>query len=499
MAKFEWSSYQNAIFDAFVNSRQNIFVSATAGASKSTTMLECVRRAPKGISYLFMAFNKSIADELKEKLPKEIDCSTFHSKGFKILNERYKGVSFVVDENKCFKIGKKCLDLDSIAEPRKQNAYLFNLQEIWNQIRINFFVKFPEDIIDICVEKEIDYKARMVDDIKRIEEEWSKYNKNLMRSKFKFHIDFTDMLWLPYNLVDPLLFPKYDMILIDEGQDLNVIQRELVFSMLKPKGRFMIVGDFAQSIYSFQGANPMNFTYFQKRPNTIVLPLSITYRCAKRIVEEAKTVFPEGIEAAPMAEEGIVRYGNLEEAEEGDFVLCRNNMPLVEAFLFFLEKKKKSSIKGRDFGEALVRLLDKVSSLEELKHLLDEKVLELREKGYNDFQIANNPSYIALEEKIQILTLICKRLWLPFSQMREEVLKIFTDNTSGIVLCTVHRSKGLEANRVFFLNPELIPSEHARTDTQMYAERCLKFVAITRARKELVYCHIEVNKNDFKK
>ena len=493
MAKFEWSSYQNAIFDAFVNSKQNIFVNATAGASKTSTMVECVRRGQKNLSYLFMAFNKSIADELKEKLPPEVECATFHSKGFKILSSYFK-TSYIVDENKCFKIAKKCLDLDSIAETKKQNAYLFNLQEIWNQIRINFFVDCEKDIPTICLEKEIDFKERMIDDIKKIEQEWSKYNKNLFKEKTKFQVDFTDMLWLPYNLIDPLSFPKYDMIMIDEGQDLNVIQRELVFSMIKPKGRFMICGDFSQSIYSFQGASIANFTYFAKRPNTITLPLSITYRCARQIVEEAKKTFPEGIEAAPTAVEGIVRQGELSEANEGDFVLCRNNLPLVEAFIYFLERNKKASIKGRDFGEALVRLLNKVSSFDELLQLLENKRLELREKGYNDIQIVNNPSYIALQEKIEIIRMINERLNLTFSMIKEKVLEIFTDKTSGIVLCTIHRSKGLEAERVFFLNSELIPSEHAKTETQLYAEKCLRFVAVTRAKKELVYCHININK-----
>lgn len=65
----------------------------------------------------------------------------------------------------------------------------------------------------------------------------------------------------------------------------------------------------------------------------------------------------------------------------------------------------------------------------------------------------------------------------------------FNSNNGGIKLSTIHKAKGLEADRVFFLDPELIPSPYALTELEQYNERCLEFVAITRAKKELVYCH----------
>lgn len=72
--------------------------------------------------------------------------------------------------------------------------------------------------------------------------------------------------------------------------------KEFALRLLKPRGRFMIVGDFSQAIYSFQGASVDNFSYFQNLPNTVTLPLSVTYRCAKNIVKEAQKVFPNDIQ-----------------------------------------------------------------------------------------------------------------------------------------------------------------------------------------------------------
>jgi len=66
---------------------------------------------------------------------------------------------------------------------------------------------------------------------------------------------------------------------------------------------------------------------------------------------------------------------------------------------------------------------------------------------------------------------------------------IFSDDTRGIVLSTIHKSKGLENDRVFFLLPELLPSRFATMDWQLEQEENLRYVAITRAKKELVYVH----------
>jgi superfamily II DNA or RNA helicase len=75
LAKMKWSKYQLAIFDAYENTNKNIVIDATAGAGKSLTLKELCNRTPENKSCLFMAFNKSIAEELRSKLPYYVDCS----------------------------------------------------------------------------------------------------------------------------------------------------------------------------------------------------------------------------------------------------------------------------------------------------------------------------------------------------------------------------------------------------------------------------------------
>lgn len=482
-----WSKYQSNIFDAYDNTRKNLAVEATAGSSKSTVLVECCKRTPPGKKFLFMAFNKSISEELKLKVPQSVEVGTFHSKGLKVLLYNFKFRMKLV-ENKGFKIALQNLVLDDL--PAKIHMrYLFEIQAIWDFCRTNLLVGNDYDIQWVCLEKEIEYRDRMVDDIYIISREWERRASRISESK-DFEMDFTDMLYLPYILLEEKDFPKYDVVAIDEAQDINTLQRELILRYVKPRfGRLLSVGDFSQTIYSFQGASRSNFKSLQQMDNTLVLPLSISYRCAKAIVDEANKVFPGSIEASPSAEQGLIKVGDLKEAKEGDFVLCRNNFPLVEAFIFFLEQHKKATIKGKDFGDALCALIERIEEIEDLQRIKDQKLDDLMQKGISKSMAMNNAAYIALEEKCAIINrLYC--VWSNMKVLKEQIERIFTEETEGIILSTIHKSKGLEADRVFFLNQNLIPSAYAKTEDALYSENCLKFVAITRAKKELIYCTI---------
>lgn len=285
-----------------------------------------------------------------------------------------------------------------------------------------------------------------------------------------------------------------DGIVVHNCQDLFTLQKEILQRYIKPRGRFVAVGDSKQLIYNFMGSDLDVFNSIKGMPNTICLPLSVTYRCAKKIVEKANEVFP-GTECTATAKEGVVRSGDIFEAESGDFILCRNNYPLVATFIMLLEKGKKASIMGRDFGESLCRLLDGQERLDDLYLLLDDKVSKLKGKGLSEIAITNNASYVALKEKVSIIEILYKRFPGSFLALKQKIKNIFSDDKTGIILSTIHKSKGLETKRVFFLNPELIPSKFAKTPKALYAEDCLKFVAITRAKEELVYCHINTEES----
>lgn len=238
-------------------------------------------------------------------------------------------------------------------------------------------------------------------------------------------------------------------------------------------------------IYSFQGSSLDSFHVFKDRPNTVSLPLNLTYRCAKRIVDVARKYSPD-IEAKEDANEGEVREGSLDEVRNGDYIICRNNLPLVETFIKLLSEGKKSVILGKDYGESILLLLNRVESEGGLLELLREKKDELIERGIKNFLA--NESYAALLEKVQILLLLNRR-YGSFQEVKKALTDIFGDESKDkILLSTIHKSKGLEADRVFILGfHELIPSKYATTELALYGEKCLQFVAVTRAKNTLIF------------
>jgi superfamily I DNA/RNA helicase len=260
-------------------------------------------------------------------------------------------------------------------------------------------------------------------------------------------------------------------------------------------GRKFIVGDKRQAIYSFRGADIHSFDAFSNEPNTTILPLTVSYRCAKAIVRSAKEVYDE-IEEFEENEEGVVREGSLKDIRDGDMVLCRNTRPLIEVFLQLIEMNVPAYVVGKDMEKGLLNILADLESETSTEIWINFKegqkqriVRELQAKGIKNPE--SNPRYDAFMEKLAILQI----LFVKFSTVGEVesfINDIFEDEyKDGAALMTIHKSKGLEADRVFvirqFEGKQLIPSQYAVTEDQLVAERNLEFVAITRAKKELIF------------
>ena len=79
-------------------------------------------------------------------------------------------------------------------------------------------------------------------------------------------------------------------------------------------------------------------------------------------------------------------------------------------------------------------------------------------------------------------------------QLKSYIDRLFTDDKveNAVMLSTAHKSKGLEANRVLILLPNKLPLHWPhQLEWQMKQELNLKYVALTRARKELIFIDME--------
>lgn len=79
VAPREWSPFQQAIFDFLAANNGSLLIQAVAGSGKTTTIVEAANRIPTSETAQFLAFNASIAKELKDRLPAHVPGATFHS------------------------------------------------------------------------------------------------------------------------------------------------------------------------------------------------------------------------------------------------------------------------------------------------------------------------------------------------------------------------------------------------------------------------------------
>lgn len=478
--------YKQAIVEEYQTTNKNIFVSATAGSGKTSTLCKLAEITPPIKESIFLAFNKSIAEELSKRLPKTVKAQTLHSCALSALSKAFK-FNFSLSDSKNFNLAKEKMDFKGV-HPKRVPGIIMRICRLYDLMRFNLVSNDIERIIELGER----YGEDVDEDLAMKAIELDMLNKKIADDYFlngacgKILIDFTDMLWYATNYVHKDDFKHFNVVMVDECQDLSPLQYQLIKMLKTSRGRLVAVGDEKQAIYAFQGSNLDTLNSIKTSVNTVSLPLSMTYRCAKNIVDEACKVFPDGIEAAPDAIVGSVNYGSFIDAKEGDFILCRNNAPLVESFVELLRRGKKCSILGKEFGDELVSMIDSVDDIWGLEKILTDFYAKLLKKGIKNPMKCE--AYNKLDERVQVL-LNLYEYFGDLETVKSRIYDIFVENVGkGIVLSTIHKSKGLESDNVYFLKPELIPSKYATTELSQYAEKCLKFVAITRARKNLIYC-----------
>lgn len=286
------TNQHHSIHAALFSSSSNIIIEACAGSGKTSTATwlasQIPRRTPGAFldqAITFLAFNKSIAEALKTRLPSYVAASTFHSLGFSALKS-VLGPSVKVDAKKCMSIVYSLMDRD---DPDIQNVQrLVSLcKNQWPQESCTSFAASVAEKQDLELINEQNYSIVM---------------RVLERSRANTAvIDFDDMLLLPLLL--DAEFTKQDYVFVDEAQDTNDIQLEILNRLDKnqakfsdgqaifpnrPTTRFVFVGDPHQAIYAFRGANSDSMERIRARFSCSVLPLDVSYRCPQSVVAEAQ-------------------------------------------------------------------------------------------------------------------------------------------------------------------------------------------------------------------
>jgi superfamily I DNA/RNA helicase len=516
-SKFTPSKYQKDIFKFILNDNKNGLISAVAGSGKTTTLIQSLEIIPDDKSVLFLAFNKSISEEISKRVPKNkyIDVKTVHSFGYSVLSSN---IETVIEPDKYRLVYKNVInflsgkDLESIKQynfDKEHISYIESIKKFMNgkdlydtNFRNNVnklvnlsrlhFIDFETFSIGVSELKMISMKNSIESNDYECEVSWYISKLGIYVNNI---IDYTDMIFLPNVL--KFNVPKYDFVFIDECQDLNTCQRLLMLQSIKPEtGRFIAVGDPKQSIYIFAGADSESYEKLRQLPNTKELPLSVTYRCGKEIINQVKHINPL-IKAHTKNGVGeVLETFSYLDIEDGDMVLCRNTFPIVSLCINLLCKGRKAYIIGSDIGLSLKNMIKNCEKITEkfsmenvisrLNHEVEKMIEKIKIKNGISYREASEETTIMLfREKIQIIQALSEDIEDPLVVM-EKIDKIFSDkNQQGVCLSNIHKSKGLESNRVFILHRELMPSRRATLPWEIEQENNLIYVAYTRAKKTL--------------
>lgn len=512
-------------FDHPATGAPHLIIIARAGTGKTTTLIEGLKRV-KGFeskltpspqqatvwqqmelskheadSICFVAFNKSIATELQNRMPVGCSAMTLHSMGNKACFQAYGKLRL-----NQYRTQDLLADLTGIDtwEMRKKKQVM---------------VSAVEDLVALCKQNLIGLQEMQENEWEEALDTLSGYYEVEMNGSreevYKYVpqileacknpqkdncMDFNDMIWLP--VVNNLPCCRYRVLLVDEAQDLNRCQQALA---MKSGDRLILCGDPCQAIYGFAGAdaesmNRMEEILTDTERGCVVLPLTVTRRCGKAIVEEAKKIVPD-FEAFEHNAEGLInrmQVGSYTQAvDDGDFILCRVNAPLVSQCFKFLKEGRKANIQGRDIGQGLISTVkklskgkdwDSVTSVVDFISALDnwfhaESKKELAKRNPSESRL------IGMEDRKSCLEMFCQNVGT-VNEVINRIEAVFSDdNRAGIRLSSIHKSKGLESKRVFLLEPKgaTVPHPMAKSDWQRGQEMNLRYVAITRAIEELVY------------
>lgn len=487
---FSPTQEQLLIIDAAKSTSENLLINALAGAAKTTT-LELICKALQVQPILSLAFNKRIATEMQKRLPGHVACHTLNAIGHRVWMQAIPR-RLSLDTKKSYNILKGLVDALPRAEKKEAYESFSDILKLVGAAKLagyippglstgkplisgpEFWETIDEDLAEIA--------QGLVDRVL----------KESITQAYSGLIDFDDQIYMPTLFGGT--FPRYGLVLVDEAQDLSALNHAMLDKLVV--NRLIAVGDPYQSIYAFRGAMTSSMATLQARFSMREMNLSISFRCPRAIIERARFRAPH-MQWPEWAKEGIVNDLTLipEDREhapvwtaslipDGAAVICRNNAPLFRLAFALIRAGRGVSIVGSDIGPSLVKALKKLGP-ETLNHDQAIAAIDKWEKE----KLAKAKGKATVKDKAE-----CLRVFVAVGgslagaiAYAESIFK----STGPIQLLSGHKSKGLEWDHVFHLDPGRIPSPWVSSDEELDQEYNVRYVIETRAKESLTLVNME--------
>lgn len=267
-------------------------VIAGAGAGKTRVLTYKIayllKNGIKPWNILALTFTNKAADEMKErigilvgdKLARQIHMGTFHSVFYRILRNEINKIDYkpnftIYDESDSKSLVNSIIKEYNIDEKKYSPGFVLS--------QISYAKNNLINVDDFSVNG----KTNVIGTI---------YREYIQRCHIANVMDFDDLLVLTYRLFmdNPEILADYAdrfrYVLVDEYQDTNYVQQKIIEFFYRKNAFICLVGDDAQSIYSFRGANIDYILEFPKKNGFEIFKLEQNYRSTKNIVAAANSL-----------------------------------------------------------------------------------------------------------------------------------------------------------------------------------------------------------------
>lgn len=251
-----------------------------------------------------------------------------------------------------------------------------------------------------------------------------------------------------------------------------------------------------QAIFGFAGADCDSMSKIASEFNTVSLPMYTCRRCCEAALEVARQWNPN-IVGKPNNIAGFVENiyesgvaGTIKGTD--NMVICRTTAPLLGMAFSLIRQGIGATVIGRDICDSILISLKQVVNavgytwddfIGSLDRFEQASVESLSRRKNSDQAI------IAVQDRCECLRVIYDKCRAEghlrgIPDLQETIKALFSDNNvAGKVTCTtIHRAKGLEAEYVYWLRPNLCPHPMAKSVESQLQERHLRYVAASRCK-----------------
>jgi DNA helicase-2/ATP-dependent DNA helicase PcrA len=283
-----------------------ILVIAGAGSGKTRTLTYRVAYLlengidPRNI--LLLTFTNKAAREMLNRVANllPVDASglwggTFHSVGNRILRRHGTALGYSSGFSIMDREDQKDLINTVVAsagiDPKEIR---FPKGDVLAEI-FSFVVNTEMPLEGLLAEK-FPYFLPLLDKIQDVRDRYEKKKKATNSVDFDDLLQKTLLMFQQHERIAEIYRRQFQFILVDEYQDTNKIQADLVDLVARDHRNLMVVGDDAQSIYSWRGANFQNILEFPKRyPDAQVFKIEMNYRSVPEVLEVANAAIAANV------------------------------------------------------------------------------------------------------------------------------------------------------------------------------------------------------------